>query len=206
MKIRARDIVLALVSLLALVAGGMTLFSNIGAEDTAADQRVMMWYLSLHSVLFMVIAVLGVLESLFHDKMGVVKKMLYGGNVLIAGAYTLLVIVDASPLITEFIAKELWRSGLSILTLSIYLIYLAIGLLMIALCINPLRGHLENQRSLGWMLIVFALLSAIPSIIFSFQYNISDTLHTTTILYMLASTVLQALPVYAVFCSQGKGE
>ncbi len=206
MKIRVRDIVLAVISFLALIAGGMTFFSNLGAEDIPADQRVLTWYLSLHSLLFMVIAVLAISELLLANKAGMLKKALYGGNVLIAGAYTLLVIVDASPLISQFIAKELWRNMLSIMTLSTYIIYIGIGLLVIALCFNKLRGSLQNQRSLGFLLMGFTVLSAIPTVVFSFQYNISASLHVTTIGYMLLVTVLQALPVYAVFCRNGEQE
>ncbi|MBQ9963572.1 MAG: hypothetical protein IJP14_00430 [Clostridia bacterium] len=206
MKIRVRDILWAIVALLALIAGGMTLFSNIGVDDTPADKQVMIWYLSLHSLLFMVMALLAILERLFPSKAGALKTVLYGGNVLFAGAYTLLVIIDASPIISEFIAKELWRSPLSIMTLSTYIIYIGIGLLVIGLCFNKLRGQLENQRSLGFLLMLFAVLSSIPTVIFSFQYNISASLHATTITYMLLMTVLQAFPVYTLFCAKADKE
>ena len=120
MKIRARDIVFAILSLAALIAGGMVLISNL--SQTEGTPALMVWYLSLSTVAFIILALLALLETLCRDKLAGLKKALYGADMAIGTVYTLLVVIDASPLIAEFIAKELWRSAIGILTLSIYVI------------------------------------------------------------------------------------
>ena len=204
MKIRVRDILFALVSLASFMICGTTLYTNLTSPDETPT--LMSWYLSLSMALFMVIAVLAILESLCHTRLVGLKKALYGADMAIATVYTLLVVIDASPLIAEFIAKELWRSAIGIMTFSIYVIYILIGILTAALCFNQLRGAFKNQRTFGITLMIVTVLSVIPTVMFSFQYTLDTALHTEMITTLLAPVVLQALSVYPAFCTKTETE
>ncbi len=201
MKVRVRDIVWTVLAAIAFVIGGWTIVSNLGQSDVPSDQQLMTWYLTLNTVMLLLIAVIAVIVSWSHGKLPTLKKALFSIEMVLSLGYVVLVLLDALPLLTKFIAEELWRTAVAWLPMSIYIIYLLVGLLMLLLCYDALRGGEQKQRALVISLIVLLALSTMPTVITLFQYNISDSLRGEMAFKLILTMVIQALPVYPAFCN-----
>lgn len=202
MKIRVRDIVWTVIAIAAFVIGGWTIVSNLGQSDVAADQQLMTWYLTLSTVMLLLMAVLAVIVSWSHGKLEMLKKALFSIEMVLSLGYVVLVLLDALPLLTKFIAEELWRTAIAWLPMSIYIIYFLVGLLTLLLCYNVLRGNEQNPRALAVSLIVLLVLSTLPTVITLPQYNISDSLRSEIAFKLILTMAIQALPVYPAFCGE----
>ncbi len=200
MKIRVRDIVTAAASVLTVAIGVMSLIGNGTADDpTAQSMRMVNWFLSVSTVLYVVFAVQALLKLFARDRAASAVRALSGIAVALSGIYTVLVIVYASPMISAFISAELWRDSGNVLTLVLYILYIAVGVTALALSIGAVRQRTAYQQPLCVILAVCTVAVTLPTVIFSFQYDIELSLRITTVLSMLLPSVCQAITVCGAF-------
>ncbi len=200
MKIRVRDIVFLLAAIVTIVLGVSSLVGNATAEDTVPQtMRIVNWFLSVGTIMYVVFAVQVVLRFFFREKVNAVIRVLHGAVVLLSAAYTVLVIIYASPTISKFIEMELWRVVWNVMTLALYIFYMGVGITAFVLAFGAVRDHTENQHSLRIILVFFILVSAVPTLIFSFQYQFDAAMRATAITSLVLPTVCQAITAYGVY-------
>ncbi len=209
MKLRTKDWVILLLSIAAVILGCWTTVNN-GMALTAISKEVKLdmqqqiagWYMMLQTVLFVVLGVVSCLRVLVKERTAGLQRFLYGVGAAIAAVYTLLVIVDASSLIALFIPQELWNNMTHVIELVTYVLYLAIGINTLALCVAKVREQTNHQHQLGMLLLVWVALSVLPLFVFAVRaYQFDAMMWVQTVAGLAVQVVFRVGAAYGAFCN-----
>lgn len=199
MKLRVRDVLLIGAAAVTALFSCWSVISNIGTPSVNDMGETMpIWYLAVRNLMFVMLGIWAVIRIV--SKHGeAICNVLRIAVLVLSGIFTVLVVVDASPLVSLFISQKLWNDTSSMVNIVTYILYLAIGMIAFGLCWKR-RERTENTRSLGTILAIVVGVNALPTVFYIFRlYGENASMFVPTIVLMVVQALLQAVTVYGVF-------
>ena len=209
-KLSTKDCVVVLLSISAIILGCWTVTENwIAMAQLAkeikinAQQQLENWYMMFQRVLFILLGGVSLLRVLAAQRTVSLQKFFYGVGAAVAAVYTLLVIVDASSLMAMFIPHEMWNDITYVVELTMYILYLAIGITALALCVAAVREKTRHQQQLGMLLLVWIGLAVFPLFVFAVRYyQFNAGMWIRVVAGLAVQAVFQIGAAYGAFCHQ----